>query len=229
MRRGKIQPTVILGLIAALTAATGAAAQERGFLTRDSAQQGAAAPLAPGAPGGAQAAGHNPTLPYDCRGPIARVQDVGFEGVKTTSFNFGSTAGGGESGRFDRTPVLSTRVMLAPGTCLNAHFSALVGSRQTYGVSAVTMFQVTLTPLTGGAPRHMVGHYDRPYGLYGPAVAIEAERDVDMIAAAFFQRVGSLPGDVPPGSYRVDVWWSGGPVGGGGAIAADFVLKLYFR
>jgi hypothetical protein len=26
---------------------------------------------------------------------------------------------------------------------------------------------------------------------------------------------------------RVDVWWAGGPVGGGGAIGAAFVLKLY--
>jgi hypothetical protein len=39
--------------------------------------------------------------------------------------------------------------------------------------------------------------------------------------------VGTGTGQVPPGSYRVDVWWSGGPVGGGGAIGADFVLKLY--
>jgi hypothetical protein len=60
-------------------------------------------------------------------------------------------------------------------------------------------------------------------------VAIEAERDVDMISSVFFQRVGTAPGDVPPGVYRVDVWWAGGPAGGGGAIAADFMLKLYFR
>jgi hypothetical protein len=50
-----------------------------------------------------------------------------------------------------------------------------------------------------------------------------------MFAANFFQRVGTAPGDIPPGAYRVDVWWSGGPVGGGGAIGAAFVLKLYLR
>ncbi len=76
---------------------------------------------------------------------------------------------------------------------------------------------------------HMVGHYERPYGQYGPAVAMEAERDVDMISANFFQRVGDMPGEVPGGQYRVDVWWSGGPVSGGGALAMDFVLKLYQR
>jgi hypothetical protein len=91
------------------------------------------------------------------------------------------------------------------------------------------MFQVTLTPAAGGAPQHMVGHYETPYGLYGPAVAIEAERDVDTFGSNFFQRIGYQYGDVPPGTYRVDVWWSGGPVGGGGAIGAAFVLKLYQR
>lgn len=225
MRRTAFFPVALAAIIAASAAATHAAAQERGFLARDSARTDAPAPMARMG----QAAGHNPNLAYNCRGPIARVEDVAFEGVKTTSFNFGTTGGGGESGRFDRTPVLSTRVVLAPGTCLNAHFSALVGSRQMYGVSAITMFQVTLTPLAGGAPRHMVGHYEHPYGMFGPAVAIEAERDVDEIAAVFFQRAGSLPGDVAPGAYRVDVWWSGGPATPGGAIAADFVLKLYFR
>jgi len=114
-------------------------------------------------------------------------------------------------------------VELASGTCLDAHFSALVGSRQMYGVAGITMFQVTLTRMTGGAPRHMVGHYDWPYGMYGPATAIEAEGDVDQFSANYFQRVGTAPGDVPAGAYRVDVWWAGGPVG------ADFVLKLYLR
>ena len=91
------------------------------------------------------------------------------------------------------------------------------------------MFQVTLTPATGAAPQHMFGHYETPYGTYGPAVAIEAERDVDQFSANFFQSVGFLQGDVPPGTYRVDVWWAGGPVGGGGAIGGAFVLKLYHR
>lgn len=222
----------VVALLAVQATATQAAAQdrppamqERGFLSRDSAR--GPAPAAPGAPQQAQA--HNPNTPYDCRGPISRVQDVAFEGVKSTSFNWSNTGGGGESGRFDRTPVLSTRVTLEAGTCLDAHLSALVGSRQMYGVASITLFQVTLTRLPGGPPRHMVGHFEWPYGTFGPAVAIEAERDVDHFAANFFQRVGTGLGTVPPGNYQVDVWWAGGPVGGGGAIAADFVLKLYLR
>ncbi len=123
------------------------------------------------------AAAHISTLSYTCRGPISMVLDTAYEGVKTTSFNWSSTAGGGDSGRFDKTPVLSTKVNLEAGTCLNAHLSAIVGGKRTYPfASSLTMFQVTLTPATGGAPQHMVGHYDTPYGLYGPAVAIEAER-----------------------------------------------------
>jgi hypothetical protein len=174
---------------------------------------------------------HNPTQVYTCKGPVSLAVDTAYEGVKTTGFNWSSTLGGGESGRFDPTPVLSTSVTLAQGVCLDAHFSAIVGSRQTYGpgVASITMFQVTLTNVLTGVVQHMVGHYDTPYGLYGPAVAIEAERDVDTFGSNFFQRVGTQPGDVPPGNYRVDVWWSGGPVGGGGAIGADFVLKLYLR
>ena len=173
------------------------------------------------------AAQHNPTIPAECRGPVSMVTDVGFEGVKTTGFNFSNITGGGESGRFDKRPVLTTKVRLEEGTCLNAHFSAIVGSRQTYGgVASITMFQVTLTP-AGGAPQHMYGHYETPYGIYGPAVAVEAERDVDTFGSNFFQKVGFDHGDVPPGDYEVNVWWSGGPVGGGGAIGAAFVLKLY--
>lgn len=49
------------------------------------------------------------------------------------------------------------------------------------------MFQVTLTPAGGGAPQHMYGHYETPYGTYGPAVAVEAERDVDTFGSNFFQ------------------------------------------
>ncbi len=166
-----------------------------------------------------------------CLGPIARVLDVGYEGVKTTAWNWSAVGGGGDSGRFDPTPVLSNTVDLEEGTCLNAHFSAIVGSRQTYGsgISRIAMFQVTLTPATGAAPQHMFGHYDTPYGTYGPAVAIEAERDVDTFGANFFQSVGFQHGDVPPGTYKVDVWWAGGPIGGGGAIGGAFVLKLYQR
>ena len=154
------------------------------------------------------------------------VTDTVFEGVKTTSFNWSSTAGGGESGRYDKVPVLTTRVKLGQG-CLNAHLSAMVGSAQTYpGVSSITMFQVTLTN-TAGVRVHMAGHYETPYGLYGPAVALSAEHDVDMLASNFYMPVGTGEGQVPPGNYRVDVWWSGGPIGGGGAIGAAFVLKLY--
>jgi hypothetical protein len=65
-----------------------------------------------------------------------------------------------------------------------------------------------------------------------PAVAIEAERDVDMLSANFFQKVGGGPHEVPPGTYQVDVWWAGAPPGSAvptGAIGMAFVLKLYLR
>lgn len=206
-----------IGFIVLLLSAVALHAQERGMFSKELAAHNKKGP---------QATKHSQTKPADCRGPIALVTDVGFEGMKTTSANYGASPGGGEGGRFDKTPVLSTRVELREG-CLNAHFSALVGSKQTYGVSAITMFQVTLTPLNGG-PQHMYGHYETPYGIPSPAVALEAERDVDEFAANFFQRIGNdkANGDVPPGVYRVDVWWAGGPVGGG-AIGAAFVLKLY--
>lgn len=165
-----------------------------------------------------------------CNGPIRQVVDVGFEGVKTTAWNFAAVGGGGEGGRFAPIPVLTTTVNIVQGvTCLNAHFSAIVGSRQTYGpaFSALALFQVTATPLGGLAPQHLYGHYETPYGIPAPAVAIEAERDVDTFGSNFFQRVGTAPGEIPPGVYRIDVWWAGGPIGGGGAIGAAFVLKLY--
>ncbi len=166
-----------------------------------------------------------------CRGRIQQVVDVGFENVRTTAWNWSVVGGGGEGGRYDPVPLLTTTVTLVQGTCVNAHFSAIVGSRQTYGpaFSALALFQVTLTPLiAGGLPQHMYGHYETPYGVYAPAVAIEAERDVDTFGSNFFTQVGgAAPGSVPPGAYRVDVWWAGGPIGGGGAIGAAFVLKLY--
>jgi hypothetical protein len=211
-----------IGLIVLLLSAVALHAQERGMFSRELAAKDKSE-----GPAGA-AAKHSQTKPAECRGPISLVTDVGFEGLKTTSANYGAMPGGGEGGRFDKTPVLSTRVELHEG-CLNAHFSALVGSKQTYGAaSAMTMFQVTLTP-AGGSPQHMYGHYETPFGAASPAVALEAERDVDEFAANFFQRIGKdkAAGDVPPGVYRVDVWWAGGPVGGGGAIGAAFVLKLY--
>lgn len=182
--------------------------------------------LSLGPTNGAAAALHDPTRPEECRGAVSFVSDVGFEGVKTTSHNWSSPTGGGESKRFDKTPVLTTRVELREG-CLNAHFSAIVGSAQTYGgASPITMFQVSLTP-AGGSPQHMYGHYETPYGTYGPSVAVEAEQDVDTFGANFFQRIGDGPGEVKPGVYTVDVWWSGGPAAPGGAIGAAFVLKLY--
>jgi hypothetical protein len=170
---------------------------------------------------------HDPKIPERCRGPVSLVTDVGFEGVQTTAWNFGAIGGGGEGGRFDPRPVLSTKVELKEG-CLNAHLSALVGSAQTYGTSPITLFQVTLTdPATGFGPAHMYGHFETPWSFYGPSVAIEAETDVDELGANFFQGVGYGPNDVPPGVYVVDVWWAGGLSGPGGAIGAAFVLKLY--
>ena len=67
-----------------------------------------------------------------------------------------------------------------------------------------------------------------PYGSSSPAVGLEAERDVDMYSSNFFQRVGTGPHEVPPGTYQVDVWWAGAP-NPVGAIGAGFVLKLYLR
>ena len=171
---------------------------------------------------------HDPKIQADCRGAISLVTDAGFEGIKTTTHNFSSPTGGGESKRFDKEPVLETKVELREG-CLNAHFSAIVGSPDTYGpgIATTTLFQVTLTPTDFSAPpQHMYGHFETPYSLYGPAVAITSESDVDEIGANFFQRIGDQPGDVRPGSYYVDVWWAGDPISGGGAIGAAFVLKL---
>lgn len=170
---------------------------------------------------------HDQARPEACRGYVNFVSDVGFEGIKTTNHNFSNATGGGESKRFDATPVLRTRVELREG-CLNAHFSAITGSALMYGTSPVTLYQVTLTPADGSSgPRHMYGHYETPYGMYGPAVFIEAEGDVENIGANFFQTIGYGKHDVPPGTYIVDVWWAGGPAGVGGAIGAAFVLKLY--
>lgn len=219
MNRNGFSLVRTVALVVALSTASLVGAQERGFFALEDLKDTESRLALAGA--------HQ--LPCECRGPVSTVTDVAYEGLKATTFNWSSIAGGGEGGRFDKTPVLTTTVRLEQG-CLNAHFSAIVGSRQSYsGASALTMFQVTLTPAAGGAPQHMVGHYETPYGLYGPAVAIEAERDVDTFGSNFFQRIGYQYGDVPPGTYRVDVWWSGGPVGGGGAIGAAFVLKLYQR
>jgi hypothetical protein len=226
-RTGRVSRFIsLLVLTVSLAAANLAHAQERGFFSSPEKDQDPNAKLS-----AATSAAHNPQQVYECRGPVSMVLDTAVEGFRTTSYNWSVVGGGGEGGRFDKTPLLSLRVQLQERTCLNAHFSAIVGSRQTYGpsVSSLTMFQVTLTPAGTVAHQHMIGHYDTPYGLYGPAIGFEAERDVDTLGANFFQRVGFEPGDVPPGLYTVDVWWSGGPVGGGGALAGATVLKLYLR
>ena len=213
----------------------GAQAQERPAFSKEAVEAAKRAAAQQAAKPGAPAPAPVPApLVLGCRGPVSHVLDTAFEGVKFTSAVYGTSPGGGEGRQFDPTPVLSTRVTLAAGDCLDAHVSAIVGSRQTYGVSNLAVFQVTLTrippPGPAGTPRHMVGHYDTPWGVLppSPAVALEAERDVDMYASNFFQRVGTGPHEVPPGLYRVDVWWAGGP-NPGGAIGAAFVLKLYLR
>lgn len=180
-----------------------------------------------------------PTL-YRCDGPINRVIDVADEGVRATAAIFGSSPGGGEGGQFDPVPVLSTQVNLMNARCLDAHFSAMLVGRQQppstwFPASTLAAFQVTLTrvspPVLG--PVHMVGHYETPKGIASPAVFFEPEKTVDMFASNFFQRLGNGPHEVPPGIYRVDVWWAGleagPPLPNGGAVGADFVLKLYTR
>jgi len=213
----------LAGLACVLAAADNASAQERSFFVEP--KEGAPTPGPAPAPGGA------PQQPVasECAGPITRVMDIGYEGVKTTTAVFGTNPGGGQGGQFDKTPVLSMKVQLADKTCLDAHLSAIVGSKQTYGRSPLTLFQVTLTS-SSGSRKAIFGHYPTPYGVPSPAVALEAERDVDMYASNFFQRVSKAPNDVPPGVYTLDVWWAGAPQNApGGAIGAAFVLKLYMR
>jgi hypothetical protein len=206
-----------INLIAIFCLATGAQAQKDSFYVLDQGEKG-------------EAASFHTVL--RCDGEVSRVIDVADESVHTTAAIFGTSPGGGEGGQFDKTPVLTVdKVRIDDGSCLNAHLSAIVGSAQTYGVAPLALFQVTLTSVDGSiGPRHMVGHYETPYGIASPAVALEAENDVDMLGANFFQRFGFGKHDVPPGTYRVDVWWAGAPpFTAGGAIGAAFVLKLYFR
>ena len=164
-------------------------------------------------------------VPLPCKGKVTKVQDLAYENVKTTAWNFGAVGGGGIGGRFDPLPVLSTAVTLQAG-CLNAHFSAMAGST-IYGVSNMTLFEITLTPPTGGPLIPLIGHYPTPYGIPSPAVALSAEYDVDMIGSNFYIPVGTAAGQVAPGTYKLNVWWAGGPTAAGGAIGAAFVLKLY--
>ncbi len=173
----------------------------------------------------AQADAEPAVTAFACKGKANLVNDIAYEGVKSTAWNFASLGGGGLGGRFDPSPVLSTAVTVTGG-CLNAHFSALAGSTL-YGVSNMTLFQVSLTPPTGGPLIAMFGHYPTPYGAAAPAVALSAEYDVDMLGANFYLPVGTKVGQLPPGTYKLNVWWAGGPAAAGGAIGAAFVLKLY--
>jgi hypothetical protein len=191
--------------IAGALSPTAASAQEKTFFV-DRGQQAPAA------------------VPVPCKGKVTRVGDLAYEGVRTTGWNFANTGGGGIGGRFDPTPLLSTGVSLKAG-CLNAHFSAMAGSTL-YGVSNMTLFEITLTS-PAGVLIPMTGHYPTPYGLPSPAVALSAEYDVDMLGANFYLPVGQGSGQVPPGNYKLNVWWSGGPTAAGGAIGAAFTLKLY--
>ncbi len=228
MKHQKLVTVLVCAAILALGTATFARAQERSAFPKEAVD---AAKRAAGQPAtGQAAAAAAAATPLGCKGPVSAVLDTGFEGLKFTSAVYGTNPGGGEGGQFDKTPVLTTRVTLADGMCLDAHVSAIVGSAQAYGVSNLALFQVTLTRVAPAAapPRHMVGHFETPYGRPSPAVALEAERDVDMYSSNFFQRVGSGPHEVPAGTYKVDVWWAGGP-NPGGAIGAGFVLKLYLR
>jgi hypothetical protein len=214
----------LAGLACVLAAVGNAPAQERSFFVVPKGD--APTPALPPGPGGQVP---QPSPVSACAGPITRVIDIGYEGVKTTTAVYGQNPGGGEGGQFDKTPVLSTKVELGENACLNAHLSAIVGSKQTYGHSPLTLFQVTLRR-PPNPPKAIFGHYQTPYGHTppSPAVALEAERDVDMFASNFFQHVGTGPNDVPPGAYEVDVWWAGAPPNApGGAIGAAFVLKLY--
>lgn len=213
-----------VALVVFLSLANGVIAQEREAFSKEEVERAKRASQT-----GTQGVAADQMAPgvLGCKGRITQVMDLGFEGLKFTSAVYGTNPGGGEGGQFDKTPVLSTKVRLSQGACLNAHVSAIVGSREAYGVSNLTLFQVTLTPVAGG-PRHMVGHYETPYGRPSPAVALEPERDVDMFASNFFQRFGKGAHELPPGIYRVDVWWAGGP-NPGGAIGAAFVLKLYMQ
>ena len=165
----------------------------------------------------------NPFQSVPCTGKVKMVNDVTYEGVKTTSWNFGNSPTG-----FDPTPVLTAYPITLRNGCFNAHLSAMVGSKQTYGYSQITLFQVRLTDPVSGASYIMDGHYPSCYAL-APCVALSAEYDVDMLAANFYKTVNGAQGSVPPGTYRADVLWTGGPafLGGAGAIGAAFVLKMY--
>ena len=140
-----------------------------------------------------------------CTGRISQVIDVGDESLRFTSAVFGTSPGGGEGAQFDKTPVLSTKVELREGACPEC-------SSQRHRGKRAGLRNVKLNPFPGhphadfrcgGGPRHMVGHFEPPFGGSSPAVALEAERDVDMYASNFFQKVGKGPHEVPPDHTRL--------------------------
>lgn len=164
-----------------------------------------------------------------CQGKVNSVIDAADESVRFTNAIYGTGPGGGEGGQFDRTPVITVKEVVLEEGCINVHFSVISGSAQSYGVAPMGLFQITLTPADGsGPPVALVGHYNTPYGIPSPAVALEAETDVDMLGANFFRAIGDDKEQVRPGVYNIDVWWAGAPPGvPGGSIAAAFVLKAY--
>ncbi len=184
----------------------------------------------PAEPGARAPAPVPPSQAYRCAGPVSKVVDLAFEGVKTTTAVFGTSPGGGEGKEYDPIPIFTFTLALKAQTCLNAFLTAAVGGKPTYGFpSPLTFFQVTLTRIaTGALPKHMIGHYETPYGIASPGTFIEGEREIEMFSANFFQPVGSGAHAVPAGNYRLDVWWAGAPwfAGPGGAIGTAFVLKL---
>jgi hypothetical protein len=112
----------LTGLFALLGTVDSANAQERPFFTIEPNKD---API-------------QTTTPLGCSGPITKVLDIAYEGLKTTTAVYGTNPGGGEGGQFDKTPVLTTKVTLAAGACLDAHLSVLVGSKQAYGPDLVS-------------------------------------------------------------------------------------------
>lgn len=168
---------------------------------------------------------------YHCEGAVSQVIDIADESWRTTKAVYGSTPGGGVGGQFDPNPLLDVMVDIPPGACLDAHFSAIVGSTL-YGASPLALFEVTVQPsspvFAPGTP--LIGHFATPYGIPSPAIGTQSEQDVDQVGANFFIHAGDGPREIMPGPSRVIVWWAGGPPGStGGAAGSAFVLKLYVR
>src|SRR5262249_14287672 len=146
----------LAGLACVLAAVDNASAQERSFFV---VPKGDAPTPAPAPSPGGQV----PPAPVasECVGPITKVMDIGYDGVKTTAAVYGTNPGGGEGGQFDKTPVLSTKVELGENTCLNAHLSAIVGSKQPYAPSPLRLFRFTWRR-PPNPPKPFFGHYQTP-------------------------------------------------------------------